>query len=248
MTAQTLFSRATKAERGGGWVFWTVLLLSLVALIFPKPEVQDVVNPLLIAACITGVVLSILGTIWQNEGNHLLRATQLADALGVPIGTTPRADYYNNQLPPSTDRLVATTFENSVFSSAVLQAMLVKERIIVAVYVLVFVLLTTSRWTSTSSLLLLAQTVFSVDVVVHWLRMERFHCRVNRVRDQLHQFFFQGGTAGDKAGLAIALAAFSNYECAKDEAAMPLESKVFQKLNPKVTVEWEALRKSLKIP
>lgn len=108
-----------------------------------------------------------------------------------------------------------------------------------------FILLMAFRWSSTNTLLLFAQTVFSVDVVWHWLRMERFLMRACRVKRELHQLFMHGGIAGDKKGFAIALAAFSNYECAKDEAAMPLDGKIFEKINIQATKEWDELRARL---
>lgn len=248
MTIEAHFSRAKAAETWGGRVFKAVLFVSLVALLFPDENVQNTVNPVLIAACVAGVVLSLLTLTWQNAGNQALRATQLANAFNVPIGDAARRDYYNNLFPPSVDRLAATTFENTLFTSKVLDAMLTKERLVAAAYVSVFILMMAFRWSTTNALLLLAQTVFSVDVVLHWLRMERFQNRVCRVKQELRQFFVQGGTAGDVRGLAIALAAFSDYECAKDEAAMPLDDKIFEKLNPKVSKEWDELRAALKIP
>lgn len=248
MTVKELFDRATATETWGGQVFWIVVALSVAALFVPELWVQRIVNPLLIAACAVGVVFSVLTLIWQNGGNQLLRASQLTNAFDVPIGDVARSDYYNNNFPPSVDRLAATTFENSLFTARVLDVMLTKERLLVGGYMLLFIILTACRWSSINLLHFLAQTIFSVDVLLHWLRMERFLHRVCRVKRELHQLFVQGGIAGSTNGLAIALAAFSDYECAKDEAAMPLDGKVFGKINPKVTKEWDALRASLKIP
>lgn len=248
MTLKEHFGRARAAERWGEWIFRAVFSLSLAALFVPDGWITNFIDPLLITACVVGVAVSFLTTTWQNGGNQLLRASQLTNSFEVPVGEAARKDYYNNRFPPSVDRLAATTFENSLFTSRVLEIMLQKERLFIAGYVVVFILLMASRWSSTNSLLLLAQTVFSVDIALHWFRMERFRWRACRVQRELHQFFFQGGTAADAKGLAIALGCFSDYECAKDEAAMPLERKVFETINPAVSKEWEQLRQDLKIP
>jgi hypothetical protein len=248
MTTADYFKRAGISDACGEWIFRGVFALSAVALLFPQPSVQEIVNPMLIAAAVAGVVVGAVGPIWQNEGNRLLRCTQLTNALGAPLGEDARKNYYNNLVPASPDRLVVTTFENSFFTTEILQHMLWRRRLVAGGYLLVFVLLIASRWTSSGSLVLLAQTVFSVDVVLHWIRMERFSYRVNRVRQGLHQFFVQGGTAGDQNGLAITLAAFADYECAKDEAAMPIDGRLFKKLNPKLSKQWDQLRATLKIP
>jgi len=248
MTAKTSFDRATAAVSFGEWIFRAFFLLSAIALLAPQPAVQGVVNPLLIVATVAGLAVSVLTQIWQNEGNRLLRATQLADALGVPVGITAKEGYYNNLLPPSVARLAATTFENTHFSSAVLQRMVCKERIVAGAYLLLFLFLIACRWTSAGLLVLLAQALFSADVLMHWVRMERFQNRVSNIREHLHQFFVQGGMAGDRNALAVALAAFTDYECAKAEAAMPLDGKLFKKLNPTFSKEWDQLRTALKIP
>lgn len=236
------------AELWGGWVFWIVFVLSLTTLLIPNPSLQGVTTPVLILLCIGGLVSSALALIWQTDGNQMLRANQLTDAFRVPVGSMARTGYYNNEFPPSMDRLAATIFENSLFSSRVLDRMLMKERWTVALYAVVFVLLMTYRGSSLELLLLLAQTVFSVDVVFRWVRMERYLRRVCCVNRELRQFFVQGGTTTDPRGLAIVLKAFSDYECAKDEAGMPLDSTVFRAINPLVTKEWDVMRSELKIP
>lgn len=248
MTAKDYFDRAGKAETCGEWLFWGIFALSAVALLFQQEAVQEIVSPVLIVAAILGVVVGAIGPIWQNEGNRLLRSMQLTNALGVPLGEEARKNYYNNLVPPSPDRLAVTTFENSFFTDEILQRMLLKKRLVTGAYLLVFILLVACRWTTYAPLLLLAQTVFSVDVALHWIRMERFAFRVSRVRQGLHQFFLQGGTTGDQNGLAIALAGFADYECAKDEAAMSIDGRLFKKLNPKLSKQWDQLRASLKIP
>jgi hypothetical protein len=46
---------------------------------------------------------------------------------------------------------------------------------------------------------------------------------------------------------AIVLAAFTDYECAKDEAVIPIDHKVFDRLNPALSKKWEGIKQRLKI-
>src|SRR5437867_1354092 len=121
METKILFSRATTAEAWGAGIFWAVTLLSGITLLAPQRTVAEIINPLLVTASVAGLAASLLAQMRQNDGNQMLRNTQLTDALAVPVGTTATQGYYNNLLPPSVDRLAATTFENTFFSSAVLQ-------------------------------------------------------------------------------------------------------------------------------
>jgi hypothetical protein len=248
MTATDFFNRVSASEVYAKWIFRTVLCLSIVVLVVPEEWNHKAMNPVLIVCCLIGFILSVATSAWQNEGNQLLRATQLTSAFNVPLGSPPALSYYNNAFPPSVDRLAATTLENSLFTLRVLQRMLHKERLILVSWCVVFVLSLALRWTSTSFLLVLAQTVFSVDVGLHWFRMERFNHRVARVHDALRQFFVQAGSGATQTGVAIALASFSNYECAKDEAGLAIDERIFNKLNPQVSKEWDDLRKAIGIP
>ena len=221
--------------------------LSLILLIAPKSAIEAKIQPILVVTSIVAIVLSLLIQLLQCRGNQAQRATQLTDALGVPVGEQAREGYYNTQLAPSLGRLAVTTFENTFFTTAVLCKMLQRERISVAGYLLIFILLIAIRSVSLHLILFLTQTLFSADIVVHWMKTESYCSRAARVRDRLRQFFLQGGNASTPEGLAIALIAFADYECAKDEAAMPLDEQIFQNLNPDLSTKWNKLRSELKI-
>lgn len=247
MTVEEYFGCAKKGEKISGWLFRVVTLFSVLLLLFPCPEVESVIEPFLIIGTICGVVLSLLIQYCQNEGNHVLRASQLSAALGTPLGDAPRADYYNNAIEPSLLKLAATTFENSIFTAEVLKKMLFWTRLKCTVYVMVFLFLLVLRGSELNWLLFVAQTVFSADIVYGWLRMERFRCRSLRVGCELYQFFLQKGRADTPSEVAIVLAAFGDYECAKDEAAMPLSDEFFKEVNPEVSKKWDRIRTKLKI-
>jgi hypothetical protein len=245
MSAAELFKRADLADSVSTWILRIVVGLSIILL--AQPTTQRIVEPILLVATIVGLFLEFLTRTFQNEGNRLLRGSQLANALAVPLGPDAPEGYYNNPFPPSVNRLAATTLENAIFSRAILRKMLNRERLHSGLYVCLFLFLIAFRGTSMSWILLLSQTIFSADVVGHWLRMERFEKNVARIEQRLRQFFIQGVAGKEKTKLAIALIAFSDYECAKDEAAMPLDGKTFEKLNPRLSKEWEELKTALKI-
>ena len=77
--------------------------------------------------------------------------------------------------------------------------------------------------------------------------MERFRLRVARVHAQLEQFFLQNGNTEKPNDMAILLSAFTDYECAKDEAVVSLDQKIFDKLNPILTKQWDDVRNRLNI-
>jgi len=247
VTAAESFTWAKRLSRISGWVFWVVTVLSLVLLISPKSATEAKIQPILVVAGIVGICLSLLTQHLQSRGNQAQRATQFTDALGVPIGQQPRAGYYNTELAPSLARLAVTTFENSFFTTSILCKILQRERIFGSAYLIIFLALIAIRSVSLPWVLFFTQTLFSGDIAAHWIKTELYCSRVARVRDRLHQFFLQGGDALSPAGLAVALAALTDYECAKDQAAMPLDQKIFDELNRRLSGEWDNLRAELKI-
>lgn len=241
------FKAASLAESVGGGTFIVVTAATAVLAAFPNATVQAWLHPVLIVGALVAVGTTAMTTICQTQGNRLLRAAQLSNALGASIGENIRADYFNSELSPSFLRLAATTLENTLFTTAVLSRMLIRERFKIAVYTAVLLLLLSVRRTSTEWLLLLAQALFSADLLLAWIRMERFRARTHLVHETLRQFFLQRASTQQPNGMAIVVGAFTDYECAKDEAALPLDSKLFAALNSDLSARWELLKKQVGI-
>lgn len=247
MNVKECFQGAGHATTVGTWIFWTVTLISGFLLLNPTPSSSAFLHPVLVVAAVASVAFTTITAILQTRGNRLLRESQLADALDSGLAARPRTGYYNNDVEPGVERLAVTTLENTLFSAAIAERMLQSERIRNGVYILILVLLMVSRGTDTELLLLLAQTVFSADLILSWIRLEVFRARTAKVHDRLKDMFLQGKGVATNNRVAIMLAAFSEYECAKDAAAMPLDSKLFNKMNPKLTAEWEQLKQQLSL-
>lgn len=246
-TAESCFRAATLADKCGTAVFYFVFAISSVLLAFEGPKVESFGHPALIVAAALAITCTVVTTIYQTEGNRALRATQLSDALGAGMGEDIRQDYYNNLLPQSIRRLAATTLENTLFTKEILSKMAVKQRFKGGFYFILLVALLVYRETPTNWLLMLAQTLFSADLLLKWIRLERFRVRANRVHQHLSQFFLQNGDPTRPNDMAVLLGAFTDYECAKDEAVMPLEDKIFKRLNPELSRKWQELQERLRI-
>ena len=246
-TADRCFKVAGRAEKCGAIVFYFVLLSSAVLVAFESPLIDSICHPCLIAAAALAVFSTVITTIYQTDGNRALRATQLSHALGAGVGEPVRSDYYNNILPTSLLKLGATTLENALNTKAVLSKMAVKMRFKVGIYFVLLLVLSTYRATPTGWIVVLAQTLFSADLLLKLTRLERFRVRTIRAHDHLEQFFLQAGGTERPNDLAVLIGAFTDYECAKDEAAIPLETKIFEDLNPELSQKWDEMKHRLKL-
>lgn len=246
-TADKCFKVADSADKFGTAVFYAVLVVSGILAVAETPQTDAICHPCLIVGAALAILCTIVTTIYQTEGNRALRGTQLSNALGASVGEAIRADYYNNKLPQSLLKLAATTLENTLFTKAILSKMAVWMRYKVGGYFILLLILSACRVTPTSWLVVLAQTLFSADLVLKLIRLERFRVRTVRVHDQIEQFFLQSGGEEKPNDVAVLIGAFTNYECAKDEAAMPLKAKYFNKLNAELSQKWEEMKRRLNL-
>ena len=225
------FKVANVTDKCGAVVFYFALAVSTLLAFYDTPQTEAFGHPCLIIATFLAIIVTVIITIYQTEGNRFLRGMQLSDALGAGVGENIRADYYNNKL----------------FTKAILSKMAVKMRFKVGVYFVMLLILFTCRATPTTCLLVLAQTLFSADLALKLIRMERFRVRTASVHAKLEQYFLLAGGIDRPNELAVLIGAFSDYECAKDEAALPLEGKYFDELNPELSREWDEMKKRLKL-
>jgi len=244
-TADYCFKVADRTDKCGTGVFYIVLIVSAVLAVHDSPLTTAICHPCLIAATALAILCTVITTIYQTDGNCALRATQLSNALGAGVGESIRSDYYNNNVPQSLNKLAATTLENTLFTKMVISKMAVKMRFMVVMYFLLLLILSTCRGIPTTWLVVLAQTLFSADLLLKLVRLERFRVRTVKVYNQLEQFFLQLGGTEKPNDLAVLIVAFTNYECAKDEAAMPLETKYFKKFNAELSQSWIELKNRL---
>lgn len=240
MSPEKDFRLASRCDFASTLVFGSVTLCSAILLLFPATNLETLIQPILIVLCILGVVLSRVVRSCQTEGNRKLRDSQLRDAFDIPLGESARAGYYNSPTPPSLDRLAVTTLENTRFTIAIIEATIVRTRLFTSIYVLIFILLMAFRQTDLNWLLFLCQTLFSAEVVLKWFSFERFFYRTQQARQQLRQHFIEvKRRKNGRLMTPIILSTFTEYECAKDEAAQPLDSKVYRKINAKESKNWE---------
>lgn len=66
-----------------------------------------------------------------------------------------------------------------------------------------------------------------------------------RIYDSLYSLHLNQQEGFNVNEIAILLDTFAEYECAKSSAFMKLSSGLFHKLNENLTVEWEAIKRTI---
>ena len=168
-----------------------------------------------------------------------------SSACGVNLTHQQTDGYYNNNFGDPIKRMAAQVFENSHFSKAIARRMAIRERIKVGVYVLVWIVCLINRQAEIGLIVAASQAVFSEQIFSKFIRLEWLRMRFERTYETMYHLF---QSSPSKAPFtAIALDTMSMYEAAKSNAAITLNSKLFDEMNSDLSVQWEQIKTALKM-
>jgi hypothetical protein len=137
--------------------------------------------------------------------------------------------------------------ENALFSKEIANGMLKRQRVLILIYMMIWIALFSIRRSDVDLLMWVTQVVFSADILADWLRLEWLRVRHEDTYSQLHQHFLNDIGQNSPAALAGILDAFVGYESAKSAAGVILSSTDFQVMNPELSKRWDSVRRDLKM-
>lgn len=234
-----------------GVLFWLNALLSIAiyystSIIGIKgTEILRII--FLVSVLIYFGIAQYLGLYAFPRAGRKRRKQLLANSLGVNLSDDKTVAYYNNDAAPSIRRLGANTMENALFTKEIALRMLHRKRLIVAAYLITLIVAFTIRSTDLKILVIIAQLVFSGEIMANWLKLEILRNRCEEVYNYLRDYFVQNSTQGTFEEKARILSAFSDYEAAKSEAGVSISSKIYQQINPMLTAKWDQTCIDLKL-
>nr|WP_315219917.1 hypothetical protein [uncultured Duganella sp.] len=170
----------------------------------------------------------------------------LSHAYGQNLSTTRTQGYYNNNAPPGMHKIAAQTFENALFTKEISRSMFKRQIPWVAFYVAIFAVGLACRDTPVTLWCASAQVLFGEQIIVRFARLSWLRARAESIFGELQQLYFTppSGVAFD----TIAMDAYTRYESSKSTAGITLSSRIYEELNPQLTVEWDRLRGIYGIP
>ncbi|PID07789.1 MULTISPECIES: hypothetical protein [unclassified Sporosarcina] len=233
-------------------LFWVNAVLSIS--VFFVDDYLNAKNMLLFVFTITTLAYFVIDNylsifkIPQVEDKR--RVHLLTNSFNVPLDNERTNKYYNNDLDPSLLKLGANIFENSLFAERVTHEMAKRERLKVGIFIFVFVVALVLRTTEMELISILAQTLFASTLIPAYFRLEILHSKNKAIYDCLHDIFlfhYRGTNLNDERLSAKILDCFVKYESAKAYSGVKQDSKIFHKINPRVTQEWEEIKRNLNI-
>ncbi|MGP4076993.1 hypothetical protein [Halobacillus sp. K22] len=174
----------------------------------------------------------------------------LSNSFNVPLDNEHTNKYYNNNLKPSLLKLGANVFENALNSKAVTKEMVFRERIKIGSFLMILVIVFTLRTTNLELLSIVAQTLFTSTLLTSHIRLEVLHAKNLSIYNNLYTIFYyhenREKEENDKLS-ALLLDAFVKYEAAKAYSGVKQDTKLFYKIKPQITDEWEEIKQKLNI-
>jgi hypothetical protein len=243
------FRAVERAERASALLFYLAAVLSFAVFFVTKdahPVIFDVTQIAFILA--VGILFFVdlgIRLYWSPTGEEQRRLDFLSNAYRVALTHEQTVGYYNNDETDPLRRIAAAVLENSLFTRDIALAMLTKTRIETALYVIGLIVVGLVRSTDLAFTATVALVVFSEHVLSQWLRLEWLRMRCQQTYKALYALF---QTAPPRTTLhPSALAWFAFYETSKANAGVTLSAKIFDKLNPKLSAEWDTIKATLKI-
>ena len=104
-----------------------------------------------------------------------------------------------------------------------------------------------NRSTDLIVILTLTQFIFSGEILIRWIKIEVLRARNETLYQNLYALFLNRKSSSTKCEVASILDAFGSYEAVKGAASIMQSSKIFNRLNPTLTREWDEIREQLNI-
>jgi hypothetical protein len=246
---ERFFDPIETLERWSGRLFYVTAVVSFLPLFVEKKEHPVLFDDVQIAFVLLVIALFVAGLVarlWLMPEAHDARRTDfLSHAYKVPLTHEQTEGYYNNDQTDPLRRVGVMTMENSFFTREILRSMARWERAKTAVYFAAFLGVLMYRGYPAEVWGIVAQAVFSEQIVSRFLRLEWLMRRADRAYNELYALF-----QSNPAKLSVharALGAFVLYETSKANAAVTQSTKLFNRRNPELSKDWDKIRKKLKL-
>ena len=246
---ENYYASVQMADRASDLLFGVGVILSFCPLLIDKERHEDLYGVILIIFGLSAVLLFMLGAIQRlyltPRAEDKRRQDFFSSACNVSLTHEKTDGYYNNELKDPVRRIAAQVLENSLFTKEISLQMARRERFKAGSYLILWLALLFYRRVDIGWLVAASQVLFSEQILSKWLRLEWLRVRSEKTFDDVFRLF---QTRPKSAQFhAHALDAVTMYESAKATAAITLSSKIFDRLNPSLSDEWERIKRMLNL-
>ncbi len=187
---------------------------------------------------ISSVVLNCFAIIAFEALNHYLEQLRIVNAIENGFqksidSNVETTEYYNNESKKGLEKFTLNIFESVFFTKKIFEYGLIIKYLSYLVFFVVFVV-----GLSVANLdiaLIICDVVFSCGIVYELFKTILFHHEIRRIFHSFDTVFISHNQTKQKEWL---LALSFQYEKAKSNVGLSLNSSLFRLMNPSLTKEW----------
>jgi len=227
------------------WLFWFSVLFSLLILITNSFLItyDNEIKLFYVIVVVAHFLVSAFNEyILLPNAENERRKQLLTNSLNVILTTETTKKFYNNEFEPSIKRLGANIFENSLFGKEISKQMLIRETIKVVGYFLLWFILLLNRSTMLDTILVITQTIFSSEILLHWIRLIILHIRMKNIYSNLFSLYSTESDPSKSLAECKILNEFGTYESSKMLTRILQSPKLFNEMNEELSSEWEKVK------
>lgn len=182
---------------------------------------------------------------YRYEADKERRNAKVEDAFDIDFTEYKTAGYYNNNVPPSLCRYVMDSFESVLFTKSIVGKMLPRE--LFKAFIVGIIFLLSLRIADNNLLLLILEIVTSAYLFQGIIMTIFFYSKVKAIYLNLYQLLITEKTI-QREQLILAFSAAQEYEVCKAYFKVAPDSKLFIKLNPELSEQWEKMAAKISFP
>jgi len=245
----TYFRPLEIIEAVSGWFFYLGAVASLAPLLIDKTTYPKLYSGALGVFVLTVIVIFVTGNAtrlyFSPRAEDARRKDFLSNTFGFDLIHQRTTGYYNNQESNIYKRMCLSVLENLFFTKAILREMAPIARAKAFIYLGAWLIVVIWREMPLDWIATAAQVLFGEEILTRWLRLEWSRSRAERIYDATHRLL-QSNSDPNRLP-AYAVEAFGDYEAGKALGGILLSQKIFDHLNPTLTLEWERVKLGLPI-
>lgn len=238
------YDRIKSIGKIANFILYLSCIISLAILIITKikfsskESIQDFLNSIL--ACLS--VLYFIADIVQNyflQSAEFSRKDDFIDnSFKTKLSVKNSSGYFSNDnIGDGIIKFGVNCFENSFFTMKTSNKMLVRESIKSTIVFSLFILIASLG--EKELFITLLQMVLPLSIIQQTFKLYILNQRVEKVFSTFKQIF---SSVHETKRNSLIVDNVLHYEKILSWASIPLDSKIFNKLNPELTIEWERIK------
>lgn len=231
------------------WIFWFIFILSIVPAVLKllnvKLNFEDLINTLNIICIICFFVLDIVvENILIPQADSKRRDDFIDNSFGSSFSSNPSIGYFDTMgLQQGLFKAASNLFENCFFTYSLVKAVTIRKTLLPTVVLLSIAVFAYYGFKQVPFALTLLQALFSATVLGNLIKHFILMVRLHSIHDAwITLFQNQDIKSNTEKYRTLIYRYWLQYETLHSRIQAGIPDKIFNKLNPNLTKEWEEIK------